>query len=91
MLLYENVLLSKALRKTEISEFFIFSSFGIVFGYQSLVIFKKNPGFPNLQKFRKKSLEISSGQKTLFLGQKNLFMQGLTSKHSIFSNKVDLR
>jgi len=58
---------SKALRKTEISEFFIFASFGIVW------LPKFGNFSPNSQKFCKKTLEISPGQKTLFLGQKQGF------------------
>jgi len=41
-----------------------------MFNFRSSEFFWKNSLFFNLQKFHKKSLEISLNQKTLFVGQK---------------------
>ncbi len=75
MLLYENVLLSKALQKTEISEFFIFSSFGIVrlpkFGN-----FLEKPGFSEFAKILQKKFGNKFGSKNTVFGLKNLVYAG---------------
>jgi len=67
-------LLSKALRKMEFSEFFIFVSFGIVrlpkFGN-----FSEKPGFSKFAKILQTKFGISLGLKPLFLGQKNLLLR----------------
>jgi len=72
---YDNLITVISLRPCERRNFpnFSFSQVSELFRFWSSEIFRKNLFFPNLQKFCKKSSEISSGQKTLFLRQKQGF------------------
>jgi len=77
----------KALRKTEISKFFMFASFGIV-RLPKFGIFLEKPGFSKFakisqKKFRNKfgSKPPVFGSKTLFLGQKEWLLVYPTLKY----------
>ncbi len=63
---------TKALRKTEFTELFVFPRFGIVL-LPKFGNFLKISCFFYSRKFHENSSEISSGQKTLFLRQKQGF------------------
>ncbi len=66
-------MLSKALHQTEISELFVFTSFGKVC-FSKFGNFSEITGFSNLQKFHEKSLKKSQEIISFFWVKKNLFL-----------------